>query len=298
MALGICYTNEGMQGGLRRLNSEIQGKFAGGKPSIWNIITGKKFRKMMRVGILLCMLNQLCGLSAIIFYSTDIFKGLGGGIFLARLLTFIMGIVNLISSIISVCLLHWFGRKTLIVSGQVLLAVDLVLLGIFSGYVNVGVGAPAVFVILFFFFFSYSLAATLWLYVGEVLNDQVLSVSSVFNMATSVIITFLFPPVSNGVGIQNVFLFFAVMMVLGTIYCWIDLVETKDKEKEQILIEMKVIDSTIAPANPENDSLQEDISEDKGEGPEVIEGQPEEKTNNMSIGVELNATALLKEGEN
>lgn len=284
-ALGITYTAVGMNGGLRRLNSEIKGKFGtGGKPTFLSLFTDEKFRKMMRVGCIICMLNQLSGLTAIIFYSTGIFSKLGGGIFISRLLTFIMGIVNLISSICSIFLLHAFGRKTLLVSGQIFLAIDLVLLGIFSGYVDGGVAAPAIFAISFFFFFSYSLGATLWLYVGEVLNDQVLSFACVMNMSIAILISFLFPVAIEAVGINNSFLFFAVMMVLGAIYSGYDLVETKNKEKEDILIEMKVLDQkTVVPeVVQDNDSLREDDS--------VNEEQPENAANKEILQSGLDAT--------
>ena len=256
-ALGITYTQSGMDGGLRRLQSDIRGKFgAEGKPSILSLFVNPRFRKMMRVGNMLCLLYQLSGLTAILFYSTSIFNQLGGGIFLSRLLTFIMGIVNLFSSISSIFLLQIFGRKTLITTGQFFLAIDLLLLALFSGYVDGGVAAPAVFIILFFFFFSYSLGATLWLYVGEVLNDQILSVACVVCMAAAVVISFLFPSAVDGIGINNVFLIFSGLMLLGGIYCMIDLIETKGKEKEQILIEMKVMEpNRIQP--DENDSLQD-----------------------------------------
>ena len=263
LALGLAYTSEGMQGGLRRLNSELLGKFGtGDKPTIWTLFSAPRFRKMMRMGAMLCILNQLSGMAAIIFYSTSIFNQLGGGIFLSRLLTFIMGVVNLFSSFCSILLLGWFGRKTLMVSGQFLICADLVLLGIFSGYVDGGVATPAVFLILFFLFFTYSLAATLWMYVGEILNDQVLSVCCIMNMITTVIIIFVFPVAVDTVGINNSFLFFAVMMFFGAIYSWFDLLETKGLDKEQILVGMKAIEkSQIRPEGAENDSLQEEESE-------------------------------------
>jgi MFS family permease len=258
-ALGLTYTNQGMEGGLRRLNSEIKGKFGvGQKPTILSLFTAPRFRKMMRIGSLLCILNQLSGMAAIIFYSTLIFGKLGGGVFLSRLLTFIMGIVNLISAFFSILLLGWFGRKTLIVSGHFLICVDLVLLGVFSGYADGGVEAPAIFVIIFFLFFTYSLAATLWMYVAEVLNDQVLSVCCIMNMSTTVLITFIFPTAVDSVGINNSFLFFAFCMFFGGIYCWVDLVETKGKDKEQILISMNALQAQIRPEEQENDSLQQE----------------------------------------
>ena len=268
-ALGLTYTQSGMTGGLRRLNSDIRGKFGtGAKPSLVSLFISKRFRKMMRVGCMLGILYQLSGLTAILFYSTSIFNQLGGGIFLSRLLTFIMGVVSLISSIFSVFLLKSFGRKTLLVSGQLFLAIDLLLLGLFSGYISGGVSAPSILIIGFFSFFSYSLGATLWLYVGEVLNDQILSVCCVMCMAAAVLISFLFPSAVTGIGINNVFLIFSGLMFLGACYSMVDFIETKGKDKEQILIEMKVMEpSKIQPDQPEeNDSLQDqsnDYEKDK-----------------------------------
>ena len=256
-ALGLTYTQSGMTDGLRRLNSDVRGKFGtGAKPSLISMFTNQRFRKMMRVGCVLCMLYQLSGLTAILFYSTSIFNQLGGGIFLSRLLTFIMGIVNLISSACSIFLLQFFGRKAILVSGQLFVAIDLLLIGLFSGYINGGVAAPSVLIIAFFSFFSYSLGATLWLYIAEVLNDQIFSVSCAMCMAISVLISFLFPSAVAGIGINNVFLIFSGFMFLGACYSMVDLIETKGKDKEQILIEMKVMEpSKIQPE--ENDSLQD-----------------------------------------
>ena len=305
LALGLSYTNEGMEGGLRRLNSEIKGKFGSGeKPTILSLFTLKRFRKMMRVGSSLCILNQLTGMAAIIFYSTLIFSKLGGGVFLSRLLTFIMGIVNLVSAFFSILLLEWFGRKTLMISGQILICADLVLLGVFSGYADGGVEAPAIFVIIFFLFFTYSMAATLWMYVAEVLNDQVLSVCCIMNMATTVLITFIFPTAVENVGINNSFLFFAFCMFFGAIYSWFDLIETKGKDKEEILIGMKAFEQQVKPeVAQENDSLQEE-SEKENENDDRSQGVNDGKDpqgNTIGAGLDITTTnkvELEAEGDN
>ena len=81
-------------------------------------------------------------------------------------------------------------------------------------------------------------------------------------MITTVIIIFVFPVAVDTVGINNSFLFFAVMMFFGAIYSWFDLLETKGLDKEQILVGMKAIEkSQIRPEGAENDSLQEEESE-------------------------------------
>ena len=82
------------------------------------------------------------------------------------------------------------------------------------------------------------------------------------NMILSVIITFLFPLVVDAIGINNTFLFFSGMMLIGAIYCWFDLIETKNKEKEQILIEMKVLSKVTPGLERENESLQNNEEND------------------------------------
>ena len=262
-AISQSYTPEGNELGLRRLASEIKSKHGSDTDSlkIFSLFREKRFRKMMRIGILLGLFNQLSGMAAIMFYSTMIFGELGGGLRLSRILTFVMGFVNLCSALLSILLLKYIGRKVLIVSGQVFLFIDLALLGIFSGYVDVGAVVPTIFVIGFFLFFTYSLASALWIYVGEVLNDQILTVSCIVNMSMTVIITFAFPYAVENLGIHNSFLFFSFCMIIGAIYSAFDLIETKGKTKEQILIEMKAFEKPNQDSNSQDDFTLREIGE-------------------------------------
>ncbi|OMJ73234.1 hypothetical protein SteCoe_28108 [Stentor coeruleus] len=274
-ALEMTYTEVGMEVGMKRLQSEYEGKTTEGvKISLVYFICKKRFRKMVRVGCILCVLEQFSGISPIIFYSTIIFGKMGGGIFLSRLLTFIMGLGNMISALISIPLLKFIGRKRLLVIGHFILAIDLLILGIFSGHVQVGVLVPAIFLILFMFLFSLALGATLWIYIGEVLNDQILSFSLLLNSITDVVLAFLFQIVGDAIGINNVFLFFAFIMLIGTVYSQYDLIETKGKQKEQILIEMKVIekrentDNTIKNDNSADDRFYKSTEQDRDDSVE------------------------------
>ncbi|OMJ94600.1 hypothetical protein SteCoe_2249 [Stentor coeruleus] len=285
-ALRLTHNISGIGSGLRRVNSDIRGKtgISGIKLSLFGMIKEAKYKKMFRVSIGLAILSQLCGSTAIFFYSTTIFMKLGGGLFMARVVTVIMGLVNLISSTLSIVLIPHFGRKTLLISAEALVCIDMLLLGIFSQYADVGEIAIAILLIAFFVPFGYGLAAVFWMYLSEVLNDQIFTFSCIIIFLVSTSVSLVFPIAVESVGIGNSFLFFSVSMAIGILYVLFDCIESQGKTKDQILYEMRVLDASIAPENnpEESSSLQEEVECEVDENNEIKKvGQENEldKTN-------------------
>lgn len=302
-ALGITHDNNSIVYGLRRVNSDVSGKtISGMKVSLTGMICKKKFRKMTRVAISMGFILQLCGPTAILFYSTNIFSQLGGGLFESRLITFVMGIINVISCTCAIWLLKYFGRKALLVSGEIFIVIDLVLLGIFSGYVDAGGIVMAGFLIGYFIPYGYALAGVFWVYNSEILNDQLFSLLAIVNFVISIPVSIIFPSAVESFGIANCFLFFGICTAFSTIYSIFELVETKDKDKETILIEMKVIDIRTTPQNfsREVDSSQElngfnENDEDKVNDDDIAnENCPEDKSLDNLIPSEDNIPSTKK----
>ena len=256
-ALRLTYNEEALVQGLRRANSEIEGKsWNGTKLSFFEMIRSKRFRKMMRVGIIFAGMQQLAGTTAIFFYSTDIFLKFGGGLFLARLLTLIIGIVNLLSMVSSVWLLPLIGRKKIYVASQIMVSILLSIMALFSGYIQADPIVAAVFLIIYFIPCGCGIICTGWMYATEILNDQVFSFISSLNFAFGILVSLLFPFSVEYIGLNNTFLFFSGCMALCSVYSMLDLIETKDKDKETILIGMGVIEMRVLPGAEDNNSLQ------------------------------------------
>lgn len=237
-ALEYVYMPESLEIGLLRFGSKktLQRQDEKLLVSYTNLFTEVKYRKMLRIGIMLAIIQQLSGINATFFYSTDIFNRLGdGNIALARVYTFIMGIVNMIAGILSLPLLDKFGRKTLIISGAYLLAIVCALLGYFSETENLNVLGSLICVYLYIMFFSYSMAGAFWTYLAELCVDKALAVTTAVNLLFTCVITIGFPFVINEFSISAAFYCFAGMLILSIFYCHWDLVETKDMTKPQIL---------------------------------------------------------------
>ena len=242
-ALSWIYTEEGISIGINRFEQSDEKPDAllendNKSPSYREIFSNLKYRKMLRVGILLGIIQQVSGINAGIFYSTAIFKNLGSDEFMSKLYTVVIGVVFLISSICSLPLLSRYGRRTLLLSGQILLAIDMCVLGFLNLFTDAPPAILIVGVILIFVFFSYSIGATLWLYLGEALIEKILVVSAAVNLMWVGIVTGAFPVVVQNLGISYAFLFFGVCMIFGTVYCYYDLIETKGKTKPEIFGKM------------------------------------------------------------
>ena len=236
-SLAQVYTEEGVSDGLLRF-SVLEGSAAEGekgKIGFKDLFLNKNYRKMIRIGVVLAVLQQVSGINAGIFYSTSIFLKIGGSVFMARVYTTVTSFIFLLASLASIPLLSKFGRVTLLVSGQILLSIDLCLLGtmIFIGntpdLVIIG-GIMMIFVI-----FAYSLGSTLWVYLGEACVDKALGVSASVNLLFVLFVTLGFPLAVENFGIQYPFLFFGICMAMGAVYCKWDLIETKNKSKAEVM---------------------------------------------------------------
>ena len=186
---------------------------------------------------------------------------------MARVITLLMSLAYLVSCALASCLLNYFGRKTLLIGGQILVALDLTALGLCLGYFQTSPTVTAVFIIGFFLPFGIGLDATYWTYTSEILNDQLMSLLCILNLLASAVVSYFFPVAAASVGIDNCFYFFAVGMFFTAIYSFFDIIETKDKNKEEIYTQMRVISPVVLPRAT---SLDQDSLEQACENEEII----------------------------
>lgn len=214
------------------------------------LFSTRKFRRMLRIGIILAVLQQFSGVNAIIFYSSTIFQNMGSGVFVSHLIGFLQAVSQVLSNFGTVILMKYYGRRALIVSGQFLMAIVLCILGLTDYFLPGDIAFPGVLTCLYFIIFAYSLSGTLWAYFGEVLNEKVMSISVTFNYLANIIVVLGFPYASDLAGTSLVFYFFGLCMLAGGVYSICDLIETKNKTRDEINDSTKnLIDPKISLAN-------------------------------------------------
>ncbi len=109
----------------------------GKKASIIDVITKPIFLKVMVVGVLLQLLQQLSGINTVIYYSTNIFNSAGFNN--AAVATIVIGLVNMLSTIIAIKFVDKWGRKPICYTGLVIMIITLALNGIIFKVKEVGI---------------------------------------------------------------------------------------------------------------------------------------------------------------
>ena len=78
------------------------------------------------IGIALSVFQQFVGINVVLYYATDIFKGMGMTTNASLLQTIIVGAVNLIFTVVAILTVDHFGRKPLQIIGALVMAVSMI----------------------------------------------------------------------------------------------------------------------------------------------------------------------------
>jgi MFS transporter, SP family, major inositol transporter len=206
------------------------------EPSYSEILMCKnKLGKMIRLGCFINFFQQFSGINAILTYSTAIFANIGGGLFLSRVFTLIVGIVNMASTLAVFPLIEKAGRKKLVMVGGIGMTVCLFCMGFFSGvFQAAGPAPPIIFIMLFIVFFEGSIGPICWIYCGEILPARAMSVCIFVNWFSAFIVILTFNIIVSAISMSGAFFLYAGLNLLGTIYFCFDMVETKGLDKAEI----------------------------------------------------------------
>mmetsp|Transcript_4389 Transcript_4389/g.7429 ORF Transcript_4389/g.7429 Transcript_4389/m.7429 type:complete len:234 (+) Transcript_4389:876-1577(+) len=202
-------------------------------------LTDPMYRRATWVNIGYILFHELTGINVIILYSNSIFKSMSGsGSITPKQGTYLVGFSNMIASLVSTQAVKFIGRRTLVIWGHALIAVAHALIAylINDGGHDTGV----IFMILaFVFIYQNTSGPVAWLYAAETTIDAALGVC-LLTLWGSVFLLSIYCPIlldPDNLGPSIVFLGFSGISVLGTLYSFLIMKETKglsDKEKKAL----------------------------------------------------------------
>ncbi|KAI9591340.1 general substrate transporter, partial [Syncephalis fuscata] len=189
-------------------------------------------------------LQQLCGINAITYYSPDILSMSGITESSEQLaLTIISGVTNLIGSITGTLLVDRFGRRTILVSGGLIMSSTLFTISILiaTGAKEETSHAKAYGILammcLFVGAFSFSWGPVTWIYVTEIFpqhaRGKAMAVSATLSWACNFIVSQVTPLLFTSLGWGS-FLIYGGVCLIGSIWEYIVFPETKQKSFEEI----------------------------------------------------------------
>lgn len=199
-------------------------------------------RPVLLLGIMLGFLQQVTGINTIIYYAPTIFKLAGFHDTATSILaTAGIGVVNVLSTIVAVFLLDKVGRRKLLLTGLVGMGLSL---SILSFGFSVGASSEwlqylaVVSTFSYVICFAFSLGAILWLMVSEIFPLEVRGAAmgvAVFSCwFWNFAVSFTFLSLLNYLGASKTFFLYALMCLLGWIFCYYKTPETKDVSLEKI----------------------------------------------------------------
>jgi sugar porter (SP) family MFS transporter len=189
---------------------------------------------VVMIGIGLAVFQQLCGINVVFNYTPKIFKSIGASQDNQLLQTVFIGGVNLVFTILAMMLVDKLGRKPLMLIGAGGLAIlyIIVVRMLAAGSVNV-----SWFLLTAIGTYAMSLAPVTWVLISEIFPNKIrgaaTSIAVLSLWAAYFILIFTFPILFDKLK-DNTFYIYSGICVLGFIFVWFKVKETKGKSLEQL----------------------------------------------------------------
>ena len=194
------------------------------------------------VGISLAIFQQVTGINTVIYYAPTIFEFAGFQSAAAAIFaTLLVGIVNVVFTLIAIFLLDRVGRRKLLLLGLTGMSGMLIMLGIvffLPNLLNQLGTLAAIGLIAYVAFFAIGLGPVFWLLISEIYPLKVrglaMSVVTEANWGSNLIIALTFLTLIQFLGRSGTFWCYAIVGILALIFTYFYVPETKGRTLEQI----------------------------------------------------------------
>ena len=197
----------------------------------------KKYGRVLLLGLVIAVFQQWCGTNVIFNYAQEIFTSAGfdvDGMFIQIVIT---GIANVVFTFVALYTIDRWGRRKLMLTGAIGLAVIYLTLGTCYA-MNVTGFFMVVLVVAAISCYAMTLGPVTWTLLSEIFPDRVRGVA----MATCTFalwvgcctLTFSFPPMNAALGSSGSFWIYSAICFVAFIYLFRRCPETKGKTLEQL----------------------------------------------------------------
>ncbi len=193
-------------------------------------------KKVIIIGILLSVFQQFVGINVVLYYAPRIFESMGVARDASMLQTIVMGLVNVIFTVVAILTVDKWGRKPLLITGSIGMAIGMIAMSILS-YMNIFSVLTLVFIIIFTASFMMSWGPICWVYISELfpnkIRGQAVAVAVAFQWFANFVISSTYPGMMQ---FSSAFTygFYGAMAILSAIFVWKMVPETKGKSLEEI----------------------------------------------------------------
>ncbi len=193
-------------------------------------------KKVIVIGILLSVFQQFVGINVALYYAPRIFESMGAAKDASMLQTIIMGLVNVVFTVVAIMTVDKWGRKPLLITGSIGMAVGMFAISALSFNNVIGI-STLVFIIIYTASFMMSWGPICWVLISEIfpnkIRGQAVAVAVAFQWFANYLISSTYPAMmefSGGV----TYGFYGLMSLLSAFFVWKMVPETKGRSLEEM----------------------------------------------------------------
>ncbi len=207
----------------------------------WRALRERGIVKAVLVGSAIAILGQFMGVNAVLYYGPEIFQDAGLSSEGSLLSTVLVGVVNMLTTVIALLIIDRVGRKQLVWWGVSGMIVCLVAIGTYFAWGNQW-GLPTGFLLTFFLLYVFctaiSISAVVFVLLSEMYPNRVrglaMSIAGLALWVGTYLIGQLTPLMLERMTPAGTFFFFALMCLPYLYIMWRHVPDTTGKTLEEI----------------------------------------------------------------
>ena len=188
------------------------------------------------IGVLLSVFQQFVGINVALYYAPRIFESMGAEKDASMLQTVVMGLVNVIFTVVAIMTVDKWGRKPLLMVGSIGMAIGMFAIGLLAFMKIIGI-STLVFIIIYTASFMMSWGPICWVLISELFPNKIrgkaVAVAVAAQWAANYFISSTYPAMmefSSG----GTYWFYGVMSIISFFFVWKMVPETKGKTLEEM----------------------------------------------------------------
>ena len=193
-------------------------------------------KMVILIGVLLSVFQQFVGINVALYYAPRIFESMGAAKDASMLQTIIMGFVNVVFTVVAILTVDKWGRKPLLITGSVGMAIGMFAISSLSYNEIIGI-STLVFIIIYTASFMMSWGPICWVLISEIfpnkIRGQAVAVAVAAQWAANYLISSTYPAMMEYSGALT-YGFYGLMAVLSALFVWKMVPETKGKSLEEM----------------------------------------------------------------
>jgi len=203
---------------------------------------GELFRPAMRRVLLIAtsvaILQQITGINSVFFYAPMIFEQSGIGTDASFMQAVLVGLVNLVFTVLAILLVDRLGRRPLLIAGLTGIAACMLLIS--YGFASEETNPMIILagILGFVASFAFSLGPVMWVLFSELFPNRVrglaISFVGLINSSVSFLVQLVFPWELENLGNSVTFLIYGLFAIIGLVIVMRLMPETKGKSLEEL----------------------------------------------------------------